>query len=88
MFYDNKQQAFIPKTRADSSMPKVNLHEVLPENVRSLRFNQKEIANRFGTFTNFVKDNKALLDENKNKDLLQLLGRKEHVSGFGGNKQA
>ena len=83
MHYDHKQQALFPINAIKPIITRVNIHETLPTNVRALRFNQREIADRFGSFTDFVKGNKHELDEVKNSDLLQLLEKPAASSSFG-----
>jgi hypothetical protein len=63
---------------------KVDLHECLPRNVREFRFNQNEIADRFGNFHNFMMEERkrngnAKVTIEANKDIVDLLEKNRTV---------
>ena len=51
--FDLKHDVLVPRPRPQSILKPVNLHDCLPKNCRTNRFNSKKISEAFGTFTEF-----------------------------------
>ena len=48
--------------QARTILPRVNIEDALPPNVLKLRFNQQVMAERFGTFKDFLKRHDSKID--------------------------
>lgn len=62
-------------------MSRVNIEDALPEKILKLRFNQEVIANKFGTFKNFLKENDLDIGRKRRPDIIKMI--EDHYEKFG-----
>ena len=77
-----QQDALLPITEAQQvALPRVNIEVALPENVRQLRFNQEQVAKRFGRFKDFLRKYEDKIAYNKRADIARI--RQAHYEKYG-----
>jgi len=50
-------------------LPRINIEDALPKNILKLRFNQDKVAERFGTFKNFLNNNDNQISRKRRPDI-------------------
>ena len=66
-------------------MPAINIEDALPAQIRKLRFNQKRIADRFGTFKDFLIRHDDKIGRKRRPDLERVI--QDHYDKYGSSEE-
>ena len=83
--YFSERQMLQPVSQVRPIMPRVNIENALPAHVRSLRFNQEVVAERFGKFKDFLLKNKEFIDRKNHEQLERIYT--EHYEKYGSSDE-
>lgn len=66
-------------------LPRINIEDALPKNILKLRFNQDKVAERFGTFKNFLNNNDNQISRKRRPDIQKLI--EDHYEKYGSSDE-
>lgn len=75
----------MPASTTNTILPRVNIETSLPKNVRKLRFNQNLVAEKFGTFKQFLVKYEDKISRKKRPEIQRII--KEYYDKYGSSDE-